>query len=232
MRPIANTQVELSINGFLIEDPTNETYGFVLVRDPTAVDKTTRMIQFRRIRKATDEIYEVTYYTRSTECRRCHGLKIENDFQYDSNGNLILVKNEEKLVQDIRKIVLTSLGSNPFHTWYGTSIPDLIGSKITNAGIVRSKIEGDIRTALNRYDDIQRKQIRALGNLTNASVDARERFGQLLKLDVQQDFVEPTAYNITILFSNRSSELLTVNTTLSVPDPVKLMYPTAFQKVT
>jgi len=228
LRPLANSnsQVELKINGFLIEDVTNPTYGFRLVRNASSVDPTARMIQFRRLRRATDEYYQVTYYTRASECRRCHGLRIEQDYRYNINGTLLTVRNEQKLVQDMRKIVLTAIGSNIFHTWYGTSIPALIGAKITNASLIRSKMESDIRVAIRRYSDTQTKQLRALLNVPGASVDPRERFGQLLKLEVQQDVSEPTAYNIQIAFTNRSAELLTVDTTVALPDPVSLVYNT------
>ena len=226
LRPIANSAVELRINGWFVEDVTNPKYGFRLVRDTSSLDPTARKIQFRSLRRATDEFYLVTYYTRASECRRCHGLRVEQDYRYSINGAILTVRNEQKLVQDMRKIVLTALGSNIFHTWYCTSIPLLIGSKITNASLIRSKMESDIRTAIRRYADTQTKQMRALLSVPGASVDPRERFGQLLKLEVQQDVTEPTAYNIQIAFTNRSAELLTVDTTVAVPDPVSMVYNT------
>lgn len=225
LRPIANNQVEVKINGYLIEDITNINYGFVLVRDSSALDNT-KLIKFRRPRRATDEYYEITYYTKSSDCRRCHGLRIEQDYRYNNNGALVTVVNEQKLVQDLRKLILTSIGSNPFHRWYGTSVPNLIGAKITNSSFIRSKMESDIRQALNRYVDTQTKQIRALTGIPNSSVDPREKFGQLLKLTVQQDAIEPTSYNVNITFTNRSNELLTVNTNINLPDPVSLVYNT------
>lgn len=222
LRPIANAQVELKINGHLVEDPTNPVYGFKLVRDVTSVDATQRRLEFRSLRPSTHEYYQVTYYTRAAECRRCHGLRVEQDYRFDSNGALELVRNEQKLAQDVRKIVLTEIGSNRFHTWYGTSIPALIGGKISNAALIRSKMQSDIRTALTRYADTQRLQDRALPG----TVDPRERFGTLLRLDVQQDVVEPTAYNIQIAFTTRSRDIITVDTTVSVPDPTSLVYNT------
>jgi len=222
LRPISNSQVELKINGFLISDVMSITNGFRLIRDPYAVDNS-RLIEFRSLRRSTDDILEVTYYTRPSECRRCHGLRIEQDYRYsDIDGSLITVNKESKLVQDLRKIILTSIGSNIFHLWYGTSIPDLIGSKISSASFVRAKIDSDIRTAIRRYVDTQDKQRRALLNVPKSSMDAGERFGQLLKLDVQQDQAEPTAFNVQIAFTSRSNEMLTIDTTLSVPDPQAL----------
>jgi len=229
LRPLANSQVELKINGFLVTDVGNTTYGFRLVRDASSLDPTARLVQFRSLRRATDEFYELTYYTRSSECRRCHGLRMEHDYRYNINGTLLTVRNEKKLVQDMKKIVLTAISSNPFHRWYGTSIPSLIGSKVTNAAIIRSKMESDIRVAIRRYTDTQTKQMRALLSISGASVDPRERFGTLLKLQVQQDTLEPTAFNIQIAFTNRSAEIVTVDTTVALPDPVSLVYNTPQQ---
>lgn len=225
LRPIANSQVEIKLNGVLIEDPSVDAYGFVLVRDEGSLDPTQRKIMFRRMRRSTHEYYQVTYYTRASECRRCHGLRVEQDYRFDDNGVVVKVYNEQKLAQDVRKIVLTELGSNQFHKWYGTSIVGLLGSKITNASFIRAKMESDIRTALRRYSDTQRLQERA----APGTVDPRERFGSILQLEVQQDAIEPTAYNILIKFTNRARDLVTVDTTVSVPDPVSLVYNTPSQ---
>jgi len=227
LRPIANSSVELKINGYLVEDPSNPEYGFYLVRDTSSVDPTARKLRFRKPRKATDEYYEVSYYTTASNCRRCLGLRFENDYRYNSLGGEILVQNEMKLVQDVRKIVLTEIGSNQFHTWYGTSIPILIGGKITMAAMVQAKMESDIRTALNRYADTQRKLARALPG----KVTAKEMFGTLIAVTAQQDTYEPTAFNVEITFTNRARDLLSLDTTINVPSPESLVYYTQEQDI-
>jgi len=226
LRPFANSQVELKINGYLVEEVTNPIYGFSLIRDVTSLDPTARILQFRSLRRSTNEFYEVTYYTKSSECRRCHGLRIEQDYKYTIHGKLLMVVNEKKLGQELRKLVLTSIGSNQFHTWYGTSISNLIGSKITNTSFLTSKIESDLRTAIRRYSDTQNKQMRALASFPNAQVDPREMFGRLLKLEVQRDTLEPTSVNVQISCTNRAADLIIVSTKVALPDPVSLVYNT------
>ncbi len=220
LRAIANSQVELKINGFLVEDASNPNVGFLLVRDVNSVDPTARLLQFRRLRKATDEFYEVSYYTRASECRRCLGLRIENDYRYTLDGDLVEVEDEQKLIQEIKKIVTTQITSNRFHTWYGTSIPSLIGSKITNAGFIRTKIMNEIRQALERYASIQKQQARL------QTVSPKERFVRVLQIDVEQDPVEPTAFNVSLAFTNQFRETLVSDMTIRLPDPQSLVYNT------
>lgn len=220
LRPIANAQVELKINGFLVEDPSDRNSGFVLVRDVNSVDPTARILMFRRLRRATDEFYEVSYYTRSSECRRCMGLRVEYDYRYTLDGDLITVEDEEKLIQEVKKIVTTQITSNIFHTWYGTSIPSLIGAKISNAGFIRTKIMNEIRQALERYASIQKQQARL------QTVTAKERFVRVLQINVDQDPIEPTAFNISLAFSNQFRETIVSDMSIRLPDPQSLVYNT------
>jgi len=221
LRPISSTAVEMKINGFLIENPADPDVGFVLVRDETSIDPTARMIQFRKLRKATDEFYEVTYYTHASNCRRCQGLRVEQDYRYNDLGGIVAIRDEMKLIQDLKKIVLTQIGSNPFHTWYGTSIPGLIGSKIANAGFIRAKMSGDIQTALRRYMDIQRRQSRL------QKVTAKEKLARVLEVVVTQDEYEPTAFNVKIAFVNQARDVLFVEQGIVLPAPESLVYYTA-----
>lgn len=209
LRPIATAQIELKINGYLIEDSTSTSTGYKLLRDP---DTTERYLQFRSLRRSAEEYYEITYYTIADYCRRCNGIRVENDYQYDDTGKPVVVQYEYKLIQDLRKTILTEIGSNTFHTWYGTSIPTLIGSKAGIASITRMKIESDIRTALKRYSDTQAK-------LKPGSVDPRERYNRLLNLSVTQHPSDPTLYTIDMLVQNQSNQAITISTELQTPDP-------------
>ena len=220
LRPIANAQVEMKVNGFLIEDASDSRNGFVLVKDVNSVDPTARQLKFRKLRRATDEYYEVTYYTKSSECRRCMGLRVENDYRYTLDGTLETVVEEEKLMQDVKKIITTLVTSNPFHTWYGTSIPSLIGGKISNSGFIRTKVTNEITQALTRYASVQKQQARL------QPVTAGERFVRLLQVSVEQDVTEPTAFNITIAFTNQRRQTMTTDMAIKIPDPQSLVYNT------
>lgn len=220
LRPISNRAVEMKINMFLIEDASDPDVGFKLVRDSLSIDPTARQIEFRKLRRSTDEFYEVTYYTSSANCRRCMGLRVENDYRYNANGGVIAVQDEVKLVQDIKKLVLTAIGSNPFHKWYGTSISEMIGSKISNAGFIRTKMTTDITLALARYKDIQRKQASV------QIVTPRERYLRTLDLQVTQDVLEPTAFNVSLAFTNQARTALFVDESIHLPSPESLVYQT------
>ena len=49
-----------------------------------------------------------------------YDLKLENgDLRISNTGDLILVIDNEKLLQDAIKILITPLGGNKTHPWYG-----------------------------------------------------------------------------------------------------------------
>ena len=50
-------------------------------------------------------------------------LRVEgNNLAINPDGSLRTVREGDKLGQDIIKAILTPLGSNPFHRWYGGTI--------------------------------------------------------------------------------------------------------------
>ena len=60
-----------------------------------------------------------------------YDIKIKNgDFSIE-NGDLKKVTDSEKLIQDILKICLTAVGSNPLNPWYGSFLSkSIIGSAV------------------------------------------------------------------------------------------------------
>jgi len=210
--PIANSSVEVTLNGVLIEDASNSQYGFALVVGTAASEvEPSRKIRFHAPRRSLHETYQVTYYTRLQSCPRCRGRRVEYDYSYDSQGKVVTLTGAQKLIQDIRKVVLTESGSNIFHKWYGTEVVSSLASKITQSDIVTLRLSQSIRTALQQYSDTQRLQERASpGQVTDS-----ERFGSLIRLNVAPDSVDPTTFNISIVFTNRSRDLLDTAMTVS-----------------
>lgn len=51
------------------------------------------------------------------------------DIQVDNSGNISIVENRNKIVQDVYKILLTPKGGNYFHPTYGCGLDSLIGRK-------------------------------------------------------------------------------------------------------
>ena len=131
------------------------------------------------------DIIITEYQTSSNTCPKCTTFGYVDDFEYDPTGNMITVENEEKLVQDVQKIVSTIKGSNTEHTWYGTNLENLIGYSLL-PDFVKSQISVEIQSAIRDIKDMQVKQA------DYQTVTAREFINSINNLIVQQDTTDPS----------------------------------------
>lgn len=83
---------------------------------------------------------------------------IDGDIKLNSDGTLKTVTDTNKLRQDILKIIVTPIGSNKYHLWYGTNIgPHIIGSAPSDS-FMENEISFAIQDSLNRLQKLQRAQ--------------------------------------------------------------------------
>lgn len=183
--------------------------GWDLVKVPNTVDQFARQIKFRQPLSSTDDILELSYYTRRQDCRRCSGLGLENDIRHDNRGEPSLVTGINLLAQEVEKIVFTIRGSNVFHQWYGTSINDLIGSKIIRGGsFVSNQLRNEIATTLERFRQVKSNQA------TLQPVGDQEFLQRVRTISVVQDDVNPTIFRIRVEIQNAASEIEQITQTL------------------
>ena len=83
---------------------------------------------------------------------------IENDLKLLPNGDIKTVSDTTKLRQDILKIILTSLGSNRFHPWYGCSVGDDIIGKNLPQNLLDLGIQTSVSQSLERLKKLQLQQ--------------------------------------------------------------------------
>jgi len=217
-RTLGSKRVTLRVNGFLIE-PNNAKFGWSLQNDETSLFTKRSKLVFNYSRKSKDDYYMVTYLAQPKFCPKCHGLRVHNDISYTKLGKLCVVKNEEKLLQEVKKGLATILGSNPFHLWIGTQIHTLIGSKVYNLDLIRARIVEEISRYLEKYIDIQLQQS------GYQEVTAREAFGHILSIEAEpQESVDVSYWIISVLFSNRTGADLLYERKIKIPDPKNILY--------
>jgi len=194
--------------------------GWKLVRDPNSPIATDRVLLLDRALPSGDDRIEVSYITRRDLCRRCAGLGLENDFRYDTQGNPVFVTNEALLLQEVEKIVFTVQGSNVFHTWYGTSLLSLIGTKIGGRGgakYLETQLVTEIQGALDRYLSIKERQAQV------QPVTVREQLSRVRSIAVNQDRIDPTLFRVQVALENRANEIITFEDSVVVFDtPVRI----------
>lgn len=209
-RTITSQNLLLYINGFLI-DKNNPVNAWFLENDERSEFLGKQKIVFLNKRKSLEEIYQISYNVKPDLCPKCFGLKYHDDLSYSTLGKNNLVSNEEKLLQEVRKIINTELGSNPFHTWLGNQIYKLIGAKTANAEFVRATMIQEVNDCLDNYLQIQTQQARY------QDITERESFLQNLIIDAQQDEYDPSIWLLTIVFQNRTGNEMLYEKKLEIP---------------
>lgn len=186
--------------------------GWVLSRREE--DSTNRYPQFTSSIK-NSPIFKVTYSVPPRRCKRCRGTFIENDIRFDSSGQGLFVTDENLLYQASLKILLTDLGSNPYHNWYGTTIRSRIGSKAI--GNVSALLSEEVRKALSRLQSVQREQAEY------QQVTAKERLYAILGVQARPHSQDPTTYLVDVSVQNASGEPVSLSIVFTVPEVVALL---------
>ena len=194
--------------------------GWCLVGDAnTLSDRPTRLIRFDQRLKSIGDFVELQYTTVRQECRRCGGTGVENDWRYSKTGEIIQVRDEALLIQEIQKLFYTARGSNPFHAWYGTTLLDMIGKKLTMGGMLQNLIVSDIHSAFNRWQSIKNAQEQKVGQY----VSDEEYPFRLLTVDLQQSSQDPTVIFVNLVIQSRSQKQIQLTRGLRIPEPTDLL---------
>lgn len=160
-------------------------------------------------------VFKITYSVPPQRCLRCGGSLIENDYRFDTQGDVVLIDNENLLYQAALKVVLTDAGSNPYHTWYGTTIRSQIGQKAVSG--VAAFINEDVRRALENLQVIQEQQAKY------QVVTFKERLYRVLSVETATSEENPYTFLVDITVQNASSDPITLTIVFTVPNVVSLV---------
>lgn len=201
---------------------------WTLVRDPnTLSDRPTRLIVFDDPLRSVGDYVEVDYTTVQQECRRCGGVGVEYDWRYGSTGEVVQVRDEALLIQEVQKIIYTLKGSNPFHPWYGTSLLDTIGKKQAAGGFLQNLIVTDITDAFRKWQSVKQRQEQVVGQ----PVSDREFPYRLLNVDLTPSQDDPTVVMVAITIQSRSFDPIVLERGIRLPEPADLLGSTQNQGI-
>jgi hypothetical protein len=160
-------------------------------------------------------VFKVTYTVPPERCLRCGGTRVENDYRYDEYGQYLMIENENLLYQAALKMLLTDKGSNPFHSWYGTTIKSRIGAKAVSG--VASLISEDVRKALQSFKAMQDQQA------AYQKVSPKERMFSVTAIDVRPHVQDQTTFLIYVSVRNASNQPVNIEIVYTVPSVVSFM---------
>jgi hypothetical protein len=126
-------------------------------------------------------------------------IKLEaGDILVDNNGEVQTVTGTEKLKQDIAKMILTEIGTNVYHPWYGSQLADSVIGRATTADVIARDTELTVNTALENLSFLQTEQTQ-YQNVTPA-----EMIAAIKEVRVESEPIDPRQWNVTIVVLSKA----------------------------
>jgi len=110
-----------------------------------------------------------------------------------NQGQLQIVVDSEKLIQDILKICLTAAGANPLHPWYGSFISRTLVGNANQTSMLVQIAKSQLTTALTNLQQLQNLQLQSFQRMS-----ADEQITAILDISVLQSQINPTLFNVTV----------------------------------
>jgi|15BtaG_2_1085339.scaffolds.fasta_scaffold00067_2 hypothetical protein len=140
-----------------------------------------------------------------------YDLKLKKgDLVLNSDGQLGVVQRNEKLRQDVIKILLTDIGENKFHTFYGSKAGKLDIGTILSQDFFRTKVEESIIQAINNLMVLQRSQGRY------QFVSPAEKILSINSVEAFRDENDPRMWSVFISIITLEQDELTQTITIRI----------------
>lgn len=132
-------------------------------------------------------------------------FKLTNgDFELSRAGVPAVVRDENKLRQDLLKIILTPIGANKRYPWYGSSINSSLVGRLLDPKLFDSEANSILEFAINNLIRLQKDQEKSGQFLTPA-----EAISQIVEIAVERSRFDGRQYNIFVTVSTRRSNVVT-----------------------
>ncbi len=136
-------------------------------------------------------------------------LKIKNgDIDINKSGSLSVVSDNEKLRQDIVKILLTKLGENKYHAYYGSSLGALEVGGVPDRLLIEDDLTRLTEEAITVLMRLQSNQMK------RQFVSPAEAIVDIVSVNVSRDPSDPRGYSVAISVLTR--KLTVIEETVSV----------------
>lgn len=126
------------------------------------------------------------------------------------DGELEVVQDSEKLIQDVLKICLTPVGSNYLNPWYGSYLSKSVVGSSEDPKLIINIAKSQLSKAIENLKKMQDMQIK---NFQQVSAD--EQISSIRSIDVFQDNNNPGVYNINITIISKGFKAISTRFTLS-----------------
>ncbi len=133
-------------------------------------------------------------------------LKIINRDLIIKNGQLQTVVDSEKLIQDILKICLTTVGSNPLNPGYGSFISRTLVGNPQHTSVLVQIGKSQINSALENLKTLQGLQIKEFQR-----VSADEQLSAVLDISILRSSIDPRLFSVVIKVLSKGFKPITTS---------------------
>lgn len=120
-------------------------------------------------------------------------LKIINGDLVINQGALRTVVDSEKLIQDILKICLTDVGSNPLHPSYGSFLSRSVVGNALQTQVVVQIAKTQLNTCLTNLQYLQQLQLKSFQKMS-----ADEQLAAITGISVVRSAFDPRLFTVKI----------------------------------
>lgn len=136
-------------------------------------------------------------------------LKIQNgDLSIGSDGDVNFVIGNQKVLQEIKKIILTDIGENRFHPFYGSKVGALSVGSIVDYNFLSSELKRSVAESINNLMRLKESQSRF------QALNPSEVIISLDQVSAERDLVDPRVWSIFISVTVQSLD--EINTVVKI----------------
>lgn len=137
-------------------------------------------------------------------------LQITNGDLSITNGDFAQVTDLAKLEQDILKICLTDVGSNPMHPSYGSFLSRSVVGNPSSTSIVAQIAKTQINTCLTNLQKLQQLQLKSF-----QQVSANEQLAAITNISVVRSTFDVRLFTVKIRAISKGMGQLNTSFTVS-----------------
>lgn len=132
------------------------------------------------------------------------------DLVLDNAGGLSIVNGNNKIRQDIIKILLTRIGDNRFHSRYGSDIGLLKIGGVADQQLIELDLRRSAEEAIRYLISLQKSQgMRQMLSLSEVIVD-------IVEITTERDTGDPRLYNIFVSVLTQKMDIIEETVTLRI----------------
>jgi phage baseplate assembly protein W len=138
-------------------------------------------------------------------------LKIKNgDICLDTSGQLSSVSGNQKIKQDIVKILLTNFGDNKFHPRYGSNVGALKIGEVADEKLIEMDLRRSVEESIRYLISLQRNQARS------QYLSLSETILDISNIYTERDTEDPRLYNVFISILTQKLDIIEENITIRI----------------